>query len=132
MGIWRVMNDSAYTVYSGGTYVVEVSDLFGCSGTDTIEINGSNCLSIFEMDQSGIIVSPNPFFETITFQTQNTDDQQVLQISLYSMSGKLVYSASNVKLNQPIELASLENGIYICEVKSEQHTVDIVKIIKID
>ena len=69
---------------------------------------------------------PNPSTDrlNISFQGANTVD-----IRIFNLNGQLVASQQHVKPNQAIELTSLEKGMYLVELTSDEY-IEIKRIIK--
>lgn len=141
MGITNPQNASAYTWNFGdgqtlengpssvvhtyaqpGTYNVSVQlqSAFGC-GTTTIahQIVIANTAGIEEQTISGLNVYPNPATDRITV---SLTDNKAGEVSVYSVTGSLVYAATAFQSTSQIDVTNWENGVYFVHIQSEGAT----------
>ncbi len=95
---------------------------------DRNQSNNSSCelvvladISAPIADSNDMAIFPNPFHQKIEIHTQNSFPKDA-QISVFNTLGQVVYQSS-LKSNQTqtvLDLAGLQQGVYILEVKSEQ------------
>lgn len=71
-------------------------------------------------------IFPNPFSEEVTIETGNS---QVLEIIVYSITGKQVYQHTG-EIPAKINLSFLENGLYVVEIKTDKG-IEFNKLTKI-
>jgi rhodanese-related sulfurtransferase len=106
------------------------------SGIDStkvkLESNGGN-LEISIVFKNGTIVGieeqpiaeltlyPNP--ATTKFFIEGLTDQEVEDISIISLTGKLVLAKNNVYEQEGIDISQLQSGIYIVRIKAGKQTV---------
>jgi hypothetical protein len=64
-----------------------------------------------------INIYPNPAKNVICVETKNSSDP--IKIELFSIEGRLVYSIESEKVNNKIDLANLNNGIYFVKVSAK-------------
>jgi hypothetical protein len=72
---------------------------------------------------NGIKVFPNPFVDKLTIKAQQT----IEQVSIYDMSGKLIFSKSR---EETIDLSELKNAAYVVELKYKSGTRRIIRVQK--
>lgn len=112
---------AGYTEKSGGTYDSAIAryTIDGNLGIDDFE-NKSEKYSIF----------PNPFSESISVISHNSNNQKA-DIGIYSMDSKKIKSINNYVFdaNQNIHLGHIAKGVYLLKI-SNQFTTEIIKIIK--
>ena len=106
------------------TYLV-VENLFG---TDTIYLNGTitvlPCIaSALEINQNAISVYPNPFTESLYFDSEKTIDH----LTITDISGKIIYQRKSEQ--NSADLSFLEAGIYFLKCQSET-SISTFRIIK--
>jgi rhodanese-related sulfurtransferase len=97
-----------------------------------LESNGGN-LNVSILFKDGAIVGiedqhiaeltvfPNPASTKFFIKGQNERDFD--EISIMSLTGKLVLTKNNVYANDGIDISQLQNGIYVVRIKSGQQTV---------
>ena len=106
------------------------------SGTDStkiqLESNDGN-LEISIVFKNGVIseieeqqitelsVYPNP--ATSKFFIDGSGIQEFNEISVISLTGKLMLAKNNVYVQEGIDISQLQNGIYIVRIKTEKQTV---------
>jgi rhodanese-related sulfurtransferase len=113
------------------------------SGTDStkiqLESNGGN-LETSIVFKNGIVteiegqqitelsVYPNPV--TTKFFIEGLTEQEVEDISIMSLTGKLVLKKNNIYGPDGIDISQLPNGIYIVRIKTEKQTVSKKLVLK--
>lgn len=90
-------------------YIIEVGD--NLSGVDKVE------------------VAIHAFFVSGTNTIQLTDSNQIKEISLYSLTGNLLFTKTNPEAS--FTVSNLNQGTYILKVKEKNGTVTSTKIVKI-
>lgn len=66
-----------------------------------------------------IFISPNPATNTITLNSENFE---IVELNIYSITGKLVFSKSNCEPNKQIGIGYLSPGVKIVEIKTGKGT----------
>lgn len=114
------LGDKTYISYYDSEYV---SQIFVWDGTLTTPD--------FNSVKNDIIIFPNPFTKDISIGIPNELNSQSLEISLFSIDGKIIKKQSLEDKSSQIQLSleTLISGIYILEVKGET-TIIRKKIIK--
>jgi hypothetical protein len=76
-----------------------------------------------------VVVSPNPFNETLNIRTNGTNNEK-LQISIVDVSGRIVYN--NVAIaNETLNISpNLANGIYYVSVTNSADVRKLIKVVK--
>lgn len=81
-------------------------------------------LSVSDVEQFEVIVSPNPFKNQIKIQGLNDK----YQIEIFDIHGKKIYSASLYN-DKSINLSHFQSGLYLVEIRSKTKTKQL-KLIK--
>ncbi|HEX8516496.1 MAG TPA: T9SS type A sorting domain-containing protein [Bacteroidia bacterium] len=110
------------SVNTTGSYYVTVTDMFGCTGTDTINVHIP--IGIAEREGSALIVNvfPNPSSGsnlTMNFSVSQSSD---VEIRIMNVLGRVLYSENLVNFkgvyNKQLPVEELSGGIYFANVKS--------------
>ncbi|MCC6182218.1 MAG: T9SS type A sorting domain-containing protein [Bacteroidia bacterium] len=122
------MNDSVVvaptaTTSTNMTYTVNGTDANGCSNTGTVSIMVDPCAS--GIKSSGNMVSFNVYPNPNTGVFTITASEELGQIHIYDMLGKMVYAEKSTQTETTINLSDLKAGIYYVTIKNT--TVKIVK-----
>lgn len=123
--LWNT-TDTTQTIIvnTNGIFIVTVTDGFGCSNSDTIQVNFTN--SIINNDGSISIINlyPNPTTGPVNLNIENlvTED---LVITVIDMTGailiyKYIGSVSG-NLVQSLDFSELTNGMYIIRMTANGH-----------
>ena len=110
------------------TPCLTITDALGCDTTICMQVTPQCTSGIEEEQNSQLLVYPNPSSGLFNLQT----DENISQIMIYDMSGKLILEHSVVAANESsieIDLSMFEDGIYILQV-SNSITTNSVKLIK--
>jgi type IX secretion system substrate protein/SprB-like repeat protein len=135
---WLLNNISVSTMedptdLSGGIYICEISDAFGCMVT-TDEIVVDNIVNTYEAAWANKIkIFPNPVNEMLFIQYDLNEPLQV-NIEMYDIRGVRVLqqkSNTNNFENDQLNLSHLPNGVYTLSIGSEESFVTY-KIVKMD
>ncbi len=111
-----------------GTYICTVSDQGGCSFqvSTTIALVG---LAENALKNANLVVSPNPFAQSIQIRNEGNSDLKLDKIILRDVQGKLVaISSSNMlSVNESIALETndLNSGIYFLELAYQDEIIRI-------
>lgn len=106
----------SYTATQSGTYVVRVTDANGCWFSysllyDHTFITG---ISTFDLNHN-VNVFPNPSSGIVNI-TGDVLAQRNFSVEVFDAAGRIVFTASNEKI---LDLSSLENGMYVLSVRTE-------------
>lgn len=74
---------------------------------------------------NNIVIFPNPTSNTVIVEIPNELTSQNLEISIFSIDGKMVYqqSVKNTSSQLEVSLSELKRGIYILELKGEDRVI---------
>lgn len=109
---------------NAGNYTLNVSDGAGCIETVTVTVNVGACTSILEnigIDElQSLAVYPNPGKDIFTLSLKKEGE-----LSIYNVSGQLVYRGNFQKGINTIDLSYLCDGLYF--VRSQTSTIKLLK-----
>jgi len=113
---------SSITVNSAGSYSLQVTDISGCSGYDTIIVTQVQCVGINELgDKKSFSVFPNPAKSEISIRSEvNSIFQMVDGV------GNIVRQYSVDLGTTTFDIESLPAGIYVLR-NNQNHTARIIK-----
>jgi len=122
---WSVINGTGsatidanglLSAVNNGTVTVKASadDISGTSGTAIITINNQT-IGVDEIEADKINIYPNPVQNELFVEVEN---EIITQMNIIDFTGKMVKSISNGN-SKSIDVSSLNQGIYILEIYSE-------------
>ena len=120
-----------HTYTQNGTYTVVLVATNGnlitaCSDEVTITITISG-LGLEENNViNGLVVSPNPFTSTVSFNGLT----EPVQFQLFDMAGKLIAESSITPESSSVELLNLTSGVYFAHLTTSIGARQIVKLIR--
>lgn len=76
------------------------------SGVEIEEMNTDNLVKIF----------PNPASDQISIKTIQAD-QEIMQVCIVDVSGRIMYFSSNIAKQMPIELNGFDEGLYFIKIQ---------------
>lgn len=129
---------SLTNVQAGDVYVLIVTNYSNTAGfaefTDegsTATFNQTNCfisngVEEFQNQMEGFTIV-NPFEQYLSIDKLEYDDYH---LSIYDLSGKIIYTENKITDHFNIDLSYLSNGCFILELKSENNKTITKKIIK--
>lgn len=87
----------------------------------------SNALGMEETTSNKTKIAPNPFSEEVTIQLSNTDT--TTKATIFDVTGKALLTFELNSENNTINLSELSNGIYFCELVSnnKRETIKLIK-----
>ena len=101
-----------------GTHVISytVTDGNNCSRTVTSNIVVDACASIDEVENSSLVIFPNP---TKTDLTIVSESNPIVSINVYDATGRLVEAISNINTNKiNVDVTEYSTGVYNFEIKT--------------
>ncbi|MCF8370175.1 MAG: T9SS type A sorting domain-containing protein [Bacteroidales bacterium] len=114
--------DSTYTASVPGTYMVTVTNEFGCTGTDKVVVIyrvGVDEVSIADQ----VLLYPNPVQNKLYIAMDNL---RIEEIRIYSSIGSLISQFSNIDGTVEVDTQHLSEGIYFVKIL----TIDNELVIK--
>lgn len=108
---------SSLTPYINGEYIVIVTDQFGCSASDTMQINN---VGIEEENIELLNIYPNPANDFITI---NSNSSKIETLKLFSIEGRLLFQVEVNAEQYRVSRNNLSAGIYFIEAKLGSHTI---------
>ena len=106
----------AYTVAGNYTVTTSVTDIHGCSGSQSLLVNLLLCAGIHENEAQvyNLKLFPNPFTNLLSLEFESYDKSRSLEIC--DALGKNVFSAESKEQNSTLNLGFLEQGVYFLQV----------------
>lgn len=126
---WRVngnllndqVNNQSIIAMEAGSYVLTVTDEFGCTHTSApTQITVTNLEDNF-LDTKAFEVFPNPTDNEVSIELNQSFGDYSL--TMYDMLGKVVWKTTTSEEILNINMSHLNTGIYFIELKSAQGTV---------
>lgn len=117
--------DTIWIAQTVGDYFAVVTDSVGCSNfSDTVTVT---TVGLNEINQNSWNIYPNPIQETLNINHHL--NEQILAVSIISISGKKVYYHQTNSTSISINTQYLPSGIYFLEVitSNEQQIFKILK-----
>jgi len=115
----------SHTYSVGGNYSVSLRSYNYCGTKDsTIQITG---VGITEQELKYLAAYPNPVSHILTIENPY---QSSMQLSIYSITGKLLYSHQYQNYTTTIDMSPYEAGIYFVEMKLEDGRKAVRKVAK--
>jgi hypothetical protein len=110
--------------YYGPTVVTySYYNSFGCNATATITVQGINCDSIHQDEDSDVInIFPNPVSDKFNITIKNYSIEQNLILSIISVNGKFIKLLPISKAETEINVEDINPGIYIIQIDSSSGT----------
>lgn len=106
--------DSILTISQAGTYMVEVTNIWGCMASDVINVTNTSINVI--NDLASVSFYPNPVDEILTI---NNASSKEITASIFEVSGKLI-STQKISIGKNnITTSHLSKGMYILELKGD-------------
>ena len=110
--------------YSSGTTLTATSGTTGYGQAEDYTINVTSSLSTSDVNKTQLAVYPNPVKDVLSI---NSSDKKVLEVTFYSVDGKLIKTFKNV--NSALNVKDLKAGMYLVKVKTSD-TEKTFKVIK--
>ncbi len=104
-----------------------VTDINGCSNSDTIVVNILNCTDIGEISNTDLRLFPNPLKDNLFIEFP----AKTFNIKILSVDGKIMFYKKNENSNMlEINTKEFNPGVYFIKIKSD-NDFRILKIIKL-
>ena len=114
-----------------GTIIKNKADIYfdynsPITTNETVNTIVQSTASLQGVNLNRLSIYPNPTTGLLTIKNQSNDE--VLSVKIYSVSGELVLSITEMNSNQ-IDLSDFVNGVYFCEIQTstQLHTYKVVK-----
>lgn len=119
------------TIYikSTGTYYVNVIDINGCSGSDTLTVTFNTDINDL-VNNCNIFIYPNPNNGKFSVVINSNKTQSVV-LELYDINARVIYKKHIYGLttfNQSLDISELSKGIYYLRVKTNDN-VEVKKVV---
>ena len=124
--VWNTGDQAnVLTITTGGNYSLTVTDLNGCSSTDNIVVISDPCAGVENVENSSVLVYPNPASDIINITSEST----INEYQIYDLNGKLIV-IDKLNSNQiSISISKFADGIYRLKIVQD-NSIEWVKIIK--
>ena len=112
-------------VSQSGSYTVEVTDLIGCTASDTIGIVFMPCTGVFQQTKKNntmLLIYPNPTEGKITIQNLNSGPE-IYNVEIYNILQKKIYSFKLPPMSsQNTDLSGFSKGVYFIKVYADNES----------
>jgi thiol-disulfide isomerase/thioredoxin len=113
-------------IFSGGNSILDFPvGSFGTAITRAAAFKSVQTLGLIESEKSKISILPNPSNGIFTVTTE-----EPVAVSIYDITGKIVYTAKELNNDASINLSSYNKGIYLAKVTGLGFTNTVKLIIK--
>ena len=101
---------------------IKVISQQGCLSQKNITVNTKDCQSsnLPSTKSTSIALYPNPVANYLTIDNTLTEP---LTLTIYSLEGKIILSASLLKGTQNIDLSALQSGPYFVVIGSQRWSI---------
>jgi len=108
-----------------GDYYITVTDINGCTSSDSIFVDVDYVVNIITDISDMINIYPNPNSGKFVISIEG-DEQEQIAVNLYNHTGQKIYhtliNRSGNSINIPMDISRLSQGIYILEICTEKGT----------
>jgi hypothetical protein len=124
--LWQDSSSSSILLVSSvnvdtSNYSVLVTDINGCSNSDTIQVIFDICAGINQSLQNGIIIYPNPFNQVLSVTiTQLTEGKLIAKI--FDVTGNLLFTKNLISKNEALDFTKYPSGIYFLLLQNLETT----------
>lgn len=111
------------------TYWVKVTNLYGCTATDTMVLAEKKCYTgISSHDENKVSIYPNPTNSYIYLDSDKKIDP--LNINIYNLIGEEIdFEADFAESKLRIDMSTFQEGVYVVKVCNDQNKCSMQKII---
>lgn len=123
---------STISVNTNGVYIVTVANIFGCTDTDTIQVNFTSGVMNMNGSATEISLYPNPTAGPFGLSIQNLETSNLV-IDVMDMTGRIVYNryigSVNGNITESFDLTGLGAGVYILRANANGKSTQLRFII---
>ncbi|MBA3682111.1 MAG: T9SS type A sorting domain-containing protein [Bacteroidetes bacterium] len=121
-------NPGTITYTAGGLYTITLVASNVChSSTVTTVVNILSVGLNEKAFDNSVLVWPNPANGKIKIDNATNE---LMEVNIYSLEGRLVYSKNNVSKNEELNITKLNRGLYEIKIKAGEKTVNRKLIIE--
>lgn len=119
-------------VTESGQYYVTITDIYGCTASDTINVNSMVGITENNMDNFEVTIYPNPSNNKTFSLSFSNSDKSNIEIKILNVLGKVVYSEKlddySGAYKKTITLKDATTGIYFADIikGTQRNTVKII------
>ena len=116
-----------------GTYSVTYfyTDVLGCTGSKTINIDVEECLGVFALHSPSVKIYPNPFTNSTTLEVSpqfiSNDDNIFMEI--YDNLGRVIKQEYITESRTTITFDNLQTGIYYYRIRNDEGIITKGKLV---
>lgn len=116
------INPGPVTYFNNGTYTITLVASNVCHSSTTTAVVNIFSVGLDEKSfDNSVLVWPNP--STGKIKVDNSTNE-LMEVSIYSLEGRLVYSKNNVAKNEELNIMKLNKGLYEIKIKSGNKIVN--------
>lgn len=116
------------SVTTNGTYIVTVTNLFGCENSDTIQVFFTAGIINNDGSIGTISIYPNPVTSILNLKIDHIESENMV-IEMFDMSGKSVFNRNIGSINgnaiQSFDISDLSAGTYILKVMANGRSSEL-------
>ncbi len=120
------------SVNTNGTYIVTVTNIFGCTDSDTIQVNFTSGISNPDGSTTTMMLYPNPNTGPFNVRIDNLETNNLV-LDILDMTGRVVYNqyVGSVSGNTilPFDLTNLRVGTYVLRMTANGNSAQLRFII---
>jgi hypothetical protein len=117
---WQNGSDSiTHTVTEAGSYSVQVTDEYGCTGVGTVRVDFVKCQTANNpLGEDGIVIYPNPAQNLLNISFKNPTEGET-QLFVTDLLGKqlMVSTVKEKSSSKTLEIDQLPDGVYLLYVE---------------
>ncbi len=117
-----------HTYQNAGTYTIYLRAWNVCGMKEDSLVNLTSGINTFNKNNFSITYYPNPFSGNLTIEFEQNMEQA--EVYLYNLLGKEVLSKQLTNQTNVLNTSTIENGIYIMKVVSEDGDMFVGKVVK--
>jgi hypothetical protein len=111
-------NSSTLNNIGSGVYTLIVTDAFGCSYTEEIEVESVTSAIHPEFDRT-ISVYPNPTSGFVTIEIDGLTGAGAM-VEIWSLDGRNLYNTVQVASTNRLDLNDLPGGVYVLKIRIDE------------